>query len=276
MIDELHYNSSLYIYEMLERRGLEVRIVPHRDWTIDLADVERAIDDETTLVSMALVSNVNGYLHDAKGISDLAHAHGAVVYADVIQAAGAVPIDVGAMGIDMCACSAYKWLMGDRGFGFLYIRQDLQGKVVKPTRFGHRQYRMFQRPGADHRTPAWESRTGGYLYETGNVSNIGAACVNESLRYILELGVSQIRAHAKPLTDRLQGELPSLGYPSITPKETPTPIVTFLLDDPQATATRLKRANVAVTIVNGNQMRVSPSVFNTDEDITRLLAALAT
>ena len=32
------------------------------------------------------------------------------------------------MGLDLCACSAYKWLMGDRGFGFLYIREDLQGR----------------------------------------------------------------------------------------------------------------------------------------------------
>ena len=123
VIDDLHYNSSLYIYKMLQQAGLKVRIVRQKDWVIDLKDVERAVNRNTKLVSMALVSNVNGYLHDVKGISDIAHANGAYVYADVIQAAGAVPIDVAAMGLDMCACSSYKWLMGDRGFGFLYIRR---------------------------------------------------------------------------------------------------------------------------------------------------------
>lgn len=275
VIDELHYNSSLYIYKMLEREGLEVRVVAQRDWTIDLADVERAVDDKTKLVSMALVSNVNGYLHDVAGISRIAHAHGAYVYADIIQAVGAVPVDVKAMGLDMCACSTYKWLMGDRGFGFLYIREDLQGRVVKPTRFGHRQYSSFTRPAPGKPGVSWTSRTGGYLYETGNVSNIGAACVSEALRYILALGIPRIQAHAKPLVERLQAAVPPLGYPSITPKGTPTPIVTFLVKDPDGTRARLKKANVAVTVANGNQMRVSPSVFNTMDDVDRLVAALA-
>ncbi len=73
--------------------------------------MERVVDSNTRLVSMALISNVNGYLHDVKAISDLAHTHGAYVYADVIQAAGNTPIDVKAIGLDLCACSSYKWLM---------------------------------------------------------------------------------------------------------------------------------------------------------------------
>jgi selenocysteine lyase/cysteine desulfurase len=275
VIDDLHYNSSLYIYKMLQQAGLEVRIVRQKDWAIDLKDVERAVDKNTKLVSMALVSNVNGYLHDVKGISDIAHASGAYVYADVIQAAGAVPIDVAAMGLDMCACSSYKWLMGDRGFGFLYIREDLQGRVVRHTRYGHRQYSGFTRPTAANPDIQFKSRSGGSLYETGNIPNVIAAAMREALRYIVALGVPRIRAHAKPLTDRLQKELPPMGYASITPRDTPTPIVTVLLKDPAQTRARLEKANIAVTIVSGNQMRISPSVFNTQEDISKLLGALA-
>src|SRR5438046_10450822 len=87
------------MYKSVEAKGLQLRVVKHRDWAIDIKDIERAIDGNTRLVSMALVSNVNGYLHDAKAISDLAHAHGAYVFADMVQAAGAVPIIVRTMGI---------------------------------------------------------------------------------------------------------------------------------------------------------------------------------
>lgn len=66
-------------------------------------------------------------MEDAKRLSDLAHAHGAYLYADIIQAAGSVPVDVKALGIDFAACSNYKWLQGARGAGFLYVREDLQG-----------------------------------------------------------------------------------------------------------------------------------------------------
>jgi selenocysteine lyase/cysteine desulfurase len=271
VIDDLHYNSSIYIYRMLEAQGLEVRVVKQRDWTIDVRDVERTVDRNTKLVSMALVSNVNGYLHDVKAVSDVAHANGAYVYADIIQAAGAVVVDVKAMGLDMCACSTYKWLMGDRGLGFLYVREDLQGSVVRFTRYGHRQYSAFNR--ADF---SWTARGGAYRYETGNIPNVVVAGMHEALGYILAVGVPRIRDHARPLTDRLQRELPAMGYASITPRGTETPIVTFLLKDPDDTRKRLARANVAVTVLDQTrQMRVSPSVFNTQADVDRLIEALA-
>jgi selenocysteine lyase/cysteine desulfurase len=271
VIDDLHYNSSIYIYRMLEAQGLDVRVVKQKDWTIDIRDVERAVDRRTKLVSMALVSNVNGYLHDVKAVSRIAHAHGAYVYADIIQAAGAVPVDVAAMGIDMCACSTYKWLMGDRGLGFLYVREDLQGSVVRFTRFGHRQYSAFNRAEL-----SWTARGGAYRYETGNIPNVVVAGMHEALRYILEVGVARIRDHARPLTDRLQRELPAMGYRSITPRGTDTPIATFLLPDPGDVRKRLDRAGVAVTVLDQTrQMRVSPSVFNTGADVGRLIEALA-
>src|SRR5262245_25282564 len=114
VIDELHFETSLYMYKSLEAKGVELRLVKHRDWATDIKDMERAVDKNTRLVSMALVSNVNGYLHNAKAISDLAHAHGAYVFADMVQAAGAVPVDVKAMGIDFGSAAQYKWMRGDR------------------------------------------------------------------------------------------------------------------------------------------------------------------
>src|SRR4029078_10201651 len=111
VLDELHFETSLYMYKSLEAKGVELRVVKHRNWAIDIEDMGRAIDRNTRLVSLSLVSNVNGYLHDARAISDLAHAHGAYVFADMVQAAGAVPIDVRAMGIDFGSAATYKWLM---------------------------------------------------------------------------------------------------------------------------------------------------------------------
>ena len=117
---------------MRQKAGLDVRFVKNRDWQTDVRDIERVVDRKTKLISIALVSNVNGYLQDVKAISDLAHAHGAYVYADIIQCAGAIPIDVKAMGIDFAACSTYKWLMGVKGYGFYYVREDLQGVGRNP------------------------------------------------------------------------------------------------------------------------------------------------
>ena len=133
------------MYKELEKKGVELRIVKHKNWTIDPEDMAKAIDKNTRLVSMALVSNVNGFMHDAKAVSAIAHARGALVFADIIQAVGAVPVDVKALGIDFASSGTYKWLMGERGIGFLYVREDLQGTVLPTTRYGHRQVSNFNR-----------------------------------------------------------------------------------------------------------------------------------
>ena len=125
--DALHFEGSTYLYRTLEKQGLDLRVVMPRDWRIELKDLEKVIDGKTKLVALSLVSFVNGFQHDLKAVCDLAHSHGAYVYADIVQAAGAVPIDVHATGLDFCACASYKWLMGDMGLRFHVCPRRLAG-----------------------------------------------------------------------------------------------------------------------------------------------------
>ena len=277
--NDLHYTAALYNYKMRQQEGLDLRVVKNRNWRIDIDDMRKAIDGGTKLVSITLVSNVNGYLSDVKLISDLAHSQGAYLYVDVIQAAGAVPIDVRAMGIDFAACSTYKWLMGVKGFGFLYVREDLQRKIVKPTqhsggvRFNYEPW--VDRPDAALDEISFRPRPGPGCYEVSYPSYEGVICAQESLNYILQLGVPNIRKHVRGLTNRLQDELPKLGYPSITPKGNESPIVVFEASDPSSTVKKLQAAGVHVAMRFGNKMRLSPSVFNNHQDVDKLLGALA-
>lgn len=270
VIDELHFTTSLYMYKELEKQGVELRIVKHKHWAIDPEDMARAIDRNTRLVSLALVSNVNGFLHDCKAVSDIAHARGAYVFADIIQAVGCLPVDVKALGIDFASTGTYKWLMGERGIGFLYVREDLQGTVLPTTRYGHRQVANFNRAAL-----TWEPVPGAARYETGGIPVVLAAGVNAGIDYVNRCGLANIRAHAKQLTDRLQAELPPLGYKALTPKDTPTPIVAFELKDAAATLKALQAGKVAGTVIaNENRLRLAVSVFNTHDDIDRVVAAL--
>jgi selenocysteine lyase/cysteine desulfurase len=270
VIDELHFTTSLYMYKELEKQGVELRIVKHRNWAIDPNDMDKAIDRNTRLVSLALVSNVNGFMHDCKAVSDLAHARGALVFADIIQAVGAVPLDVKALGIDFASAGTYKWIMGERGFGFLYVKQDLQGTALPTTRYGHRQVTNFNRAEL-----TWEPLPGAARYETGGIAVILAAGVSAGIDYVKSLGIDKIRSHARVLTDRLQAELPPLGYMALTPRGTETPIVAFGLKDGAATTKVLQTGKIVGTVVgNENRLRLSVSVFNTNEDIDRAVAVL--
>ena len=277
--NDLHYSSCLYNYKMRQQQGLDVRIVKHRDWRLDPADFEKVIDDKTNLVALTLVSNVNGLLAPVKEIAGIAHRNGAHVYADIIQACGAVPIDVQAMGIDFAACSTYKWLMGLRGFAYLYIKEDLQGTVVKPTQFGggvsFNYEPWVENPESDKGEIVYKPKQKASQYEVGNVSSVGCVCQHEALNFIHRIGVDEIQAHATPLTEFLQEEMPKIGYASITPRGNRSPITTFRVPDPKEAERRLKEANIEVTLRFGNQMRVSVSVMNNQQDVEALVAALA-
>ncbi|MBI3693381.1 MAG: aminotransferase class V-fold PLP-dependent enzyme [Acidobacteria bacterium] len=277
--NDLHYAGSIHDYVGRRKAGLDVRIVRHRDWRIDLRDMEQAMDKKTRLVSVTLVSNVNGWVEDARAISELAHAHGAYVYADIIQAAGSVPVDVQALGIDFAACSLYKWLQGARGAGFLYVREDLQERVVKDTMFpGYVEFNYAPwvtnpDPGKEqfpYRPPKDASR-----YEPGNVSYVAYAGQSEALKRILDLGVENIYAHTKPLCDRLKRELPGLGYKLITPVEAKSSLVVVQARDLNATRKKLARAGVQVTTTGQNRVRISPALYNNQQDIDKLLNALS-
>jgi len=290
VIDELHYQASKFLYHMLEKEGrIELRVVQHRRdgyWRVDPADMEKAIDRNTKLVSTAWVSNINGYLHDIKKTAEIAHAHGALVYGDIVQGAGQTPIDVRAMGIDCAGCGAYKWLMGDFGFGYLYVREDLQDTVIKRSRYG---VRGFSNPNGAQADSQFTLRPDAARYESGSLSNIGAACSHAALQYIHKLGVENMRAYVKTMTDRLQKEVPKLGYPAITPPDNPTNIVSFLVPKYQETIAKINKAfggetiafrrweltsaSGEVRIVTG--MRISPSIYNNQGDIDGLLNALS-
>ena len=275
---DLTFNSCMYNYKFRAQQGLDVRIVENRNWQIDMAAMEDAVNGNTRLISVALVSNVNGYVADVAALSKLAHDNGAYLYADIMQAAGGVPIDVKAMGIDFAACSTFKWLMGVKGFGFLYVRSDLQLDVLKPSQPTGGVVLNYppwvEEPDLAGEEIAFSPPTGVGAYEVSYPSYEGVVCAQESLQYILRLGVDRIRNHARDLTDRLQEELPKRGYKSITPQGNESPILSFVAPHPEAVLASCRSANVQVAMRFGNKMRLSPSVYNNHEDIDRLLEAL--
>jgi selenocysteine lyase/cysteine desulfurase len=276
--NDLHYAGSVHDYIGRRKAGMDVRIVKHKDWRIDLGDMEKVVDKKTRLISITLVSNVNGWVEDANALSKLAHAHGAYLYADIIQAAGSVPVDVKALGIDFAACSNYKWLQGARGAGFLYVREDLQGSVVRDLSFpGYVRFNyspwVTARDSADD-FPYVAPRNAG-RYEPGNVSYVAYAGQYEALQRILSLGVDNIYAYTKPMCDRLKKELPALGYSLITPPDARSSIVVVQAKNLKASSEKLQKSNIQVTAAGENRIRVSPALYNNMDDVNRLLSALA-
>ncbi|MEM7502088.1 MAG: aminotransferase class V-fold PLP-dependent enzyme [Pseudomonadota bacterium] len=278
--DELHYVGSLPTYRQLADAGTEVvtaRADP--DGRIDLDQFEKAINRDTRLVTVSLVSMVNGFQHDLTELCRIAHAQGALVYADIVQAVGSVPFDVRESGVDACATASYKWLMGEQGLGFLYVRRDRLEQMERPW-YGHYQLEKrvdlgFPNPERLDSVTEFSHVEGarGY-FAMGSQANVVAAVLDSSLSYLQSVGPERIAAHRQPLIDRLQDVMPSLGYRALTPRGSVSALVSFRHDGNTAELReRLAAANIVATVAR-HHLRISLSVFNDSEDVERLLDAL--
>jgi selenocysteine lyase/cysteine desulfurase len=225
------------------------------------------------------VSTINGFEHDLKAVCDIAHEAGALVYADIVHAAGCVPVDLHGSGVDFAAGSSYKWLMGEFGLGFLYVRKDLLPRL-KRSNYGYYGMNAFESHVYPFDTPGdtvvdygFADDTAGW-FAVGTHAHTPVAILDHSLAYLLDVGVENIQAYAQTMIVRLKEELPERGFQMMTPVEATTPIVTCVLEDARTKlGKKLADAKVRIT-VSRNRFRVTPSVFNDMDDVDRLLAAL--
>jgi selenocysteine lyase/cysteine desulfurase len=278
--DALHFEGALiHLYE-LQKQGLDLRVVMPRENRIDLRDLERVIDRKTKLVEVSLVSMYNGFQHDLKAVCDLAHAHGAYVYADIIQGVGGVPFDVRATGVDFAASATYKWLMGDFGYAFFFVREDLLGSVIQRPHWSYESSTdaEIHLSPTDPQSPkpvAWTpGGTATHYFQLGTYASAIGAALATSIPYIQQLGVENIQNWRQPMIEKLQAEVPRLGFIAQTPRDSTSPIVTFAHQREGEINRKLDAARVSVRVAP-YWMRIAPSVFNDMADVDRLLEALS-
>ena len=266
VIDELHYDTEFVLYRTLQKtRGIELRIATHRNGIVDATDFEPLVDNRTRLVSVAWVSHRNGLRHDMRAIADVAHAKGALFYTDAIQAVGTFPIDVQASGVDVLCSGSYKWLLAGWGVAPLYVRSGIADRLVL-DRFGEMHV---ERELPDHTFDiTTNARRFDYVSRAfGDVYTLGAG-----LTYLERVGVARIEAHTVDgLARRLQQGLAAQGHRLFTPMGNRSPIVTFYTSKPTTDVrAAFTAANVEVTVRDG-MVRISPALFNNDDEIDRCL-----
>ncbi len=130
----------------LERMGVAVTYIrPGPDGLIDPDDIRRALKPETVLVSVMHANNETGTLQPIAEIAGIAHEAGALMHSDGVQAAGKIPVDVEALGVDLYSISGHKFY-SPKGIGALYVKN---GVKLRPIQFGGKHERE-RRPGTEN------------------------------------------------------------------------------------------------------------------------------
>ena len=265
VVDDLHYSTEFVLYRALEAsRGIELRIVKNRDGAVTAADFEPHIDRRTRIVSVAWVSNQNGFRHDMRPIADLAHAHGAIFYADAVQAAGMIDLDVRAAGVDALCSGSYKWLMSEFGVAPFFVSRDAVDRL-QSDRIGEF--------SVEREEPGWhyELVKNARKFEGTSRSFGAVAQLQASLSYLEKVGSTRIEEHTVALAQQIHQGLVKQGYRMFTPPGNRSSIVTFFFSRPADDfRAAFRTAKIDVT-VRAAQVRVAPALFNNADEIERFL-----
>ncbi len=267
VIDDLHYDTTYVLYQHLaQSRGLEVRVVKSEAGGASVEAFSQLVDSRTRLVSVAWVSHHNGYQHDLKGLAELAHAHGAYLYADAIQGVGSIDLDVRETGIDFFTAGTYKWLLGGFGVAPFFVREELLD-LVKVDRWGA--LHVAEELGEFRYRLHDDARKFGYAtLAFGAVFQLSAG-----LDYLLEVGVPNIEHHTVALAHRLRDGLAAQGYDVWTPRENRSSIVAFHHGlELERIRSALESERIKVSFKEGGGLiRAGAALFNNADEIDALL-----
>jgi selenocysteine lyase/cysteine desulfurase len=215
-----------------------------------------------------------------EGMAALCHANGAQLFVDGVQACGAVPVDVGAAGIDYLACGSHKWLMGLEGAGFLYI-SPARVEALRPNVAGwlsHEDATGFLLRGPGLLRYDRPLRRHASLFEGGAVNAAGLAGLEASIDLLLEVGVPAIFAHVGRILNALEEGLVARGFRSVRSNDPKQRSCTLSVAPPRGVDVvelqrRLGARGVACSMPDG-LLRFTPHWPNDIGQVGTALAAL--
>jgi selenocysteine lyase/cysteine desulfurase len=240
-----------------------------------LAEVERR-GDQVALVSVPACHWTDGTPFDLVALRAATRAVGAGLAVDVAQSLGVVPFDAAAVEPDVVAGATYKWLLGPYSLGFAWFAPAWrEGRPLEHSWIGRAGAEDF----AGLTSPAEGYRPGARRYDMGEASqhNLMAVAL-AGLQLVRDWDPAATSAHARPLIDRIAAGAEDLGFAAPPPDRRSPHLIGLSL-----AATGLAPADLAAHLaddrihvsVRGTSVRVSAHRFNTDEDVDRLLASLA-
>ncbi|WP_088104008.1 cysteine desulfurase [Halalkalibacter urbisdiaboli] len=281
VITPMEHHSNIIPWQQVAKvTGATLKYLPlQEDGTIDLADAENMITNNTKIVSVMHVSNVLGTINPVKELAAIAHKHGAIMIVDGAQSTPHMKVDVLDLDCDFFAFSGHK-MVGPTGIGALYGKKELLNKM-EPIEFGGE---MIDFVGLQDST--WKELP--WKFEGGTPIIAGAIGLGAAIDFLTEIGLDEIEKHEHEMAAYALERLSDIDGITIYGPQKRAGVVTFNIDDvhPHDVATVLDAEGIAVRAghhcaqplmkwLNATATaRASFYLYNTKEDVDALVAGL--
>jgi selenocysteine lyase/cysteine desulfurase len=200
-------SNWIALKQVADRTGARIEVVPDDEaGQIDVAELERLIDERVKLVSLVHVPTQSGLVNPVAEVGRVTRAAGVPLLLDACQSAGQLPLDVDAIGCDILSGTGRKFLRGPRGTGFLYVRRELIERLEPPFLDMHA---ADWQPGGSYRI-----RDDARRFENWETYYAGKVGLGVAVDYALAVGVENALERIQLLAARLRAELEEI--PEVT------------------------------------------------------------
>jgi len=267
------FPANAYPWLALQRKGVEARMLEPRDGRIAADHIREAMDARTRVVAVSFVQFGTGFRADLAAIGELCRERSAYFVVDIIQGAGALPLDLAACQVDIAAADGHKWLLGPEGVGHLYCRQDVLddlglsyvGWHSVESAWDFDSYDMALRPDARR-------------FEEGSPTTVCAVGLAESAAILCGWGIPAVYARIIALTDRIIDHARRRGFqvlsPCATERERSGIVIVRPPDaDPGYLVGQLQSRGV-IAAARGGGIRFSPHAYNSEDEIDEAFTRL--
>jgi kynureninase len=217
--DDLNFPSDVYVLNSIaQQTNRTLEVVASDSVNGPVAALGAAIDERAALVSLSHTTFQSGYTYDLASLTRLAHDAGAMILWDCSHSVGSVPIDFAAADVDLGVGCTYKHLNGGPGSpAFLYVRRDLQDRLINPIAGWWSHAKPFALD-LDYRPVSGIRR-----FHTGTMPILSLAAISAGIDDVREAGIEAIREKSVSLGSYLvelyERHLASLGFGLASPTE---------------------------------------------------------
>ncbi len=273
------FPSDILPWLALEKRGVCIRYIKPKNHLPEPEELQASITPATKLFCTTWVHSFSGKTADIHTLGGICKAHNIRFIVNASQAIGARPLNVSGVPVDAVTSVGFKWLCGPYGTGFCWIKPDL----FRSLEYNQAYWLTMQTAddlGREESTvslPQGPPGEGTYdVFGTANFFNFKPWIA--SIKYLLEQGIDRIAEYDQKLVSLLINGLDARKYRLISPREgTQRSTLVFISHkDPERNAEiheMLKAEGIEVAFRRG-KIRLSPHLYNTKEDIKRVLAIL--
>lgn len=282
IVSVMEHHSNIVPWQLLAaRKGIAIKVIPMNDkGELLLDEYEKLFSDRTRIVSVVHVSNVLGTVNPVKEMAAIAHAHGVPFLVDAAQSVPHMKVDVQDLDADFLVFSGHK-IYGPTGVGVLYGKEEWLDRLPP-----------YQGGGEMIQHVSFEKTTFNELpfkFEAGTPDYIGTTGLAKALDYVTAIGMDQIVAHERKLTDYAMKRLKEIpGMQIFGEAAHKDAVISFLVGDIHHfdMGTLLDRLGIAVRTghhcaqplmqrlgIEGT-VRASFAMYNTQEEVDILVAGI--